>query len=244
MDKNLDKGELAAGMVLFGFAGLFLTVVLAIYIGLASIFLFVIEILFIIIGRIILKIEDSKYETAYISNINKFQKEYDEYTNKLGIVKNESQVTLIESDEYDFKMEIPQYLWVANECINLFPMAQYYIKSQISSVERPNITELKIKSIPIKSVQYFGKIGKIYRHQIEIPEKSITKNLLFGKAIYDAGGEVMGVEKLVTTKVIVEDKRKTKLVYKKAKNKQITLMFRYDAYEVFKKLIPFKELQE
>lgn len=120
-------------------------------------------------------------------------------------------------------------------------MAEYYIEWYTSSIERPNVSRLKIKSIPIKSILYFKKIGEIYRHEIEVPEKSRVKNILFGKAILDASGEIVGVERLVKTKVIVEDKRRTKLVYKNAKGKNRTLIFHNNAYDVFKKLIPSKE---
>lgn len=188
-----------------------------------------------------LEIENSNNQAAYISNINIFQKEYDEYVDKLEIVKSNIRVTLFEVDEYDLEMEIPQYLWVENDSINLFPMAQYYIKWHTSSVERPNISKLRINSIPIKSILYFKKVGEVYWHEIEIPEKSLVKNLLFGKAILDAGGEIIGVEQLVKTKIIIEDKRRTELAYKKARGKNKTLIFHHDAYKVFKKLIPSKE---
>lgn len=243
-EKCLDKGEIAAGMVLFGFAGLILTTVLANFIGTISIILFIVEVLSIIIGLIMLEIENNSNKAAHMANINTFQKEYDEYTFKLGIVKSDTQVTLIEADADDFEMEIPHYLWIANECINLFPMAQYYINWYTSSVERPNVSELRIKTIPIKSILYFEKIGGIYRYEIEIPEKSMVKNLLFGEAIFDASGEVLGVKNIVNTKIVTEDNRKVELVYKKGKNKKETLIFKYDVYEIFQTLIPSKKLGE
>ncbi len=71
--------------------------------------------------------------------------------------------------------------------------------------------------------------------------------VLFGLAgfiftvILDASGEVIGIEQLVKTKIITEDKRRTELVYKKSRGKIKTLIFRHDAYETFKELIPSKE---
>ena len=57
-------------------------------------------------------------------------------------------------------------------------------------------------------------------------------------------GEVVGIREPMRTKIITEDKRRIELVYKKTKNKSETLVFEHDAYEVFKKLIPLKEMQE
>ena len=239
--KPIDQGEIASGMVLFGLAGFIFTVILASYIYTVSIALFIIEILSIVIGLIILEIEKRNNQAAYFLNVNIFQKEYDEYAAKLGVVKSKIRVTLLKDDEHDFQMEMPQYLWVEKDCINLFPMAQYYIKWHTSSVERPNISELRITSIPIKSILHFKKAGRVYRHEIEVPEKSVVKHLFHGEVILDASGEVIGIEQLVKTKIITEDKRRTELVYKKSRGKIKTLIFRHDAYETFKELIPSKE---
>lgn len=245
MDKNenqIDKEEIASGVVLFGFLGLILTAVFVNYIDNTSIvlFLFIVEALSIIIGLIVLKIESNKNEAAHTANINKFQKEYDEYTHKLGIVKSDIQVTLIETDEDDCESDIPQYLWIDKEMLYIFPMAQYYIKYLTTSSSRPNISELKLKSIPIKSILYFQKVGEVNRYEIELPEKSITKKVLFGEAILDGCGEVVGFKELTKTQIVTEDNRKVELVYKKPKNKMQTLEFNQDAYEIFKKLIPLK----
>ena len=146
--------------------------------------------------------------------------------------------------KYDFEVKISHYLWIANDCIKLFPMAEYYRSNSISSMSRPDISELKLKSIPIKSILYFKVVGEVDRYGIEVPEKSIVKNLLFGEAILDGCGEVVGIKELTKTHIVTEDNRKVELVYKKVKNKKETLVFKYDAYEILKKLIPSKELQE
>jgi len=245
-EKQIDKEEIASGMVLFGLLGLILTVVFVNYIDSVSIVLslFIVEALSIMIGLIILKIESNHREAAHAANINEFQKEYDEYTHKLRIVKSETQVTLIETDEDDFESDIPHYLWIDNGTLNIFPMAKYYIYWHTSVSSRPDISELKLKSIPIKSILYFEEVGEVNRYEIEVPEKSIIKRVLFGEAILDSCGEVVGYKELTKTKIVTKDNRKVELAYRKAKNKKETLVFKHDAYEVFKKLIPTKELQE
>ena len=244
--KQIDKEEIASGMVLFGFLCLILTVVFMNFIDSVNIvlFVFVVEVLSIIIGLIILKIESINREAACTANINAFQKEYDEYTNKLGIVKSDTQITLIETDKDDCESDIPHYLWIDKGTLNIFPMAQYYKEYETSASSRPDISELKLKSIPIKSILYFEEVGAVNRYEIEVPEKSMVKNLLFREAIFDACGDVVGVKDLTNPQIVTEDNRKVELVYKKAKNKKETLVFKHDAYEVLKKLIPSKELRE
>ena len=243
-EKHIDLGEIAAGMVLIGGACLILTIVLINFIGIIGIIFVIIEVLSIVIGLKILKIESNNREAAYTTNINAFQKEYDEYTHKLGIVKSDTQVTLIETDKDNHKLDIPHYLWIDKRTLNIFPMAQYYIHWHTSASNRPDISELKLKSIPIKSILYFEEVGKIKRYKIEVLEKSTIKRVLFGEVILDGCGEVVGFKELTKTQIVTEDNRKVELVYKKAKNKKETLVFKHDAYEILKKLIPSKELQE
>lgn len=242
-DKYIDKEEIASGMVLFGLGGLILTAVFVSFIGVLSIILFIIEVLSIVIGLIILKIESNKNEAAHAANINAFQKEYDEYTHKLGIVKSDTQVTLIETHKDDCEADIPHYLWIDNGMLNIFPMAQYYIQWHTSASSRPNISELKLKSILIKSILYFEEVGEVKRYEIEIPEKSIIKKVLFGEAILDGRGKVVGIKELTKPQIVTEDNSKVELVYENAKNKKETLVFKHDAYEILKRIIPSK-LQE
>ena len=243
-EKQIDKEEIASGMILFGLLALILTAIFVNYIDSACfvLLIFIVEVLSVIIGLIILKIESNHREAAHSVNINEFQKEYDEYTHKLGIVKSNTHVTLCETDEEDCESDIPHYLWIDNGTVNIFPMAKYYIQWHTSESSRPDISELKLKSIPINSILYFEEVGEVNRYEIEIPEKSTIKKVLFGEAIFDSCGDVVGFKELTKTQIVTKDNRMVELVYKKAKNKKETLTFKHDAYEVFKKLIPSKEL--
>lgn len=243
--KQIDIEEIASGMVLFGLLCSILTVIFVNYIDSVSIgrSIFIVEALSIIIGLIILKIVSNNREAAHIANINEFQQEYYEYTQKLGIVKSDTQVTLISLDETcNIHLPIRHYSWIENGMLNFFPMAQYYIESHTSPTSKPDVSELELTSIPIKSILYFEEVGEVNRYEIEIPEKSFIKKVLFGETILDSCGEVVGFKELTKTQIVTKDNRKVELVYKKAKNKKVTLVFKHDAYEVLKKLIPSKEL--
>lgn len=188
--------------------------------------------------------QNNKDKNRYIENINLFQQEYDEYVNKKGIVKSDMQATLIELNEYDSHSFIPQYLWIENETLKIFPMSKYYIQNCTSSISRPYVSELKLKSIPLDSILYFEEIGELHRYEVAFREKSSLKSVLFGEAVFDASGEVVGIREPMRTRIITEDKRRIELVYKNTKNKSETLVFKHDAYEVLKKLIPLKELHK
>ncbi len=102
MDENetrLDHCEMAAIMVVFGFLGLILTAVLSSFLRNLCTTMFIIETIFIIVGLIVLEKENSEGKADHVANINAFQKEYNEYVHKLGSVKSDTRVTLIETDE-------------------------------------------------------------------------------------------------------------------------------------------------
>lgn len=179
---------------------------------------------------VVIGIGKKKDEDAYIANIDAFEREYDEYTHELGIVRSDTQVTLISLDEDD----IPCYLWIDNEILNIFPKAEHYIKYYTSITSKPDISQLKRTSIPIDAILYFKKVGKLRRYAIV------------------SGGETSyvtdGINRIprrepITTNIVTEDNRRVELVYKNPQDEVVNLEFKHDAYKVFKKLIPLKEFR-
>lgn len=85
-------------------------------------------------------------------------------------------------------------------------MAKYYIQWHTSESSRPDISELKLKSIPINSILYFEEVGEVNRYEIEIPEKSTIKRVLFGEAIFDSCGDVVGFKELTKTQIVTDRK--------------------------------------
>ena len=242
--KGWDQGEKAACMVVVGFVGMILSALLVSLLGIVSIILLIISILSVAIGFLMIMMERSNDKVAHIANINTFQNEYDEYTEKLGIVKSNTQVTLFELGKYDFEVKILHYLWIANNCIKFFPMAEYYKSNRTSSMSKPDISELKLKSIPIDSILYFEEIGELRKYTTISGGGSSLKGALLGYAIADDVGAIIGSREPITTNVVSEDDRRVELIYRDENNEVTNLEFMHDAYDVFKKLIPLKELRK
>ncbi len=242
--KGLDQGEKDVCMVVGGFIGMILSALLIGLLGIVSIILLIISILSVVIGFIVIMMEKSNDNAAHIANINAFQNEYNEYVEKLGIVKSGTQATLFEFDEDDFEMEVPQYLWVANNNLNIFPMSKYYKEYETSSMSKPDISELKLKSIPIDSILYFEEVGELRKYTTISGGGSSLKGALLGYAIADDVGAIIGSREPITTNVVSEDDRKVELIYRDENNEVTNLEFMHDAYDVFKKLIPLKELRK
>lgn len=78
-------------------------------------------------------------------------------------------------------------------------MAEYYIKWHTSPISRPNISELKLKSIPIKSILYFEEVGEMHQYKFVYREKTTTKTYFWGEAIFDAAGEVISAREPIKT---------------------------------------------
>lgn len=243
-NKGLDKSDIAVIMIVGGFVIMFLPVFLFNLIGDKGFILFIIAALSIIIGLIMIKLEKKEDRDSHIANINMFQKEYDEYTEKLGIVKDNTQVTLYELGKYDFEVKIPHYFWSTNECIKLFPMAKYYINNRTSSMSRPDISELKLKSISIDSILYFEEVGELRKYTTISGGGTSLKGALLGYAIADDIGAIIGSREPITTNVVSEDDRRIELIYKNQDGQIENLEFMHDAYDTFKKLIPLKELKK
>lgn len=242
--KGLDQGEKDVCMVVGGFIGMILSALLIGLLGIVSIILLIISILSVVIGFIVIMMEKSNDNAAHIANINAFQNEYNEYVEKLGIVKSGTQATLFEFDEDDFEMEVPQYLWVANNNLNIFPMSKYYKEYETSSMSKPDISELKLKSIPIDSILYFEEVGELRKYTTISGGGSSLKGALLGYAIADDVGAIIGSREPITTNVVSEDDRRVELIYRDENNEVTNLEFMHDAYDVFKKLIPLKELRK
>lgn len=242
--KGLDQGEKAVCMVVGGFIGMILSALLVSLLGIVSIILLIISILSVAIGFLMIMMERSNDKAAHIANINTFQNEYDEYVEKLGIVKSNTQVTLFELGKYDFEVKILHYLWIANNCIKFFPMAEYYKSNRTSSMSKPDISELKLKSIPIDSILYFEEVGELRKYTTISGGGSSLKGALLGYAIADDVGAIIGSREPITTNVVSEDDRRVELIYRDENNEVTNLEFMHDAYDVFKKLIPLKELRK
>lgn len=243
--KGLDQGEKAVCMIVGGFIGMILSALLIGLLGIVSIILLIISILSVVIGFIVIMMEKSNDNAAHIANINAFQNEYNEYVEKLGIVKSGTQVTLIGLDEAcNTHLPMQHYLWIENGKLNIFPMAQYFIRWHTSSMSKPDISELKLKSIPIDSILYFEEVGELRKYTTISGGGSSLKGALLGYAIADDVGAIIGSREPITTNVVSEDDRKVELIYRDENNEVTNLEFMHDAYDVFKKLIPLKELRK
>ena len=240
---GLDLDDISMYMGVGGFIGIFLSAFLVGLLGIGSIILLAISFLSFIIGLIMTQIAKSNDNAAHIANINAFQKEYDEYVEKLGIVKSNTQVTLFELRGCVLEVGISHYLWIADDCIKLFPMAGYYRRNATSSSSRPDISELKLKSIPIDSILYFEEVGELRKYTTISGGGTSLKGALLGYAIAEDVGAIIGSREPITTNVVSEDDRRIELIYKNKEGQIENLEFKHDAYSVFKRLIPLKELR-
>ncbi len=237
--------DIAVCMVLGSFVGIILSIFLVRLIGTGSIILCVISILCFIVGFAVIMIEKSNDKSAHIANINAFQEEYDEYVDNLGIEKSDMQVTLIFLDETcNTHLPMQHYLWIENRMLNFFPMAQYYIQWHTSSMYKPDVSELKLKSIPIDSILYFEEVGELRKYTTVSGGGTSLKGALLGYAIAEDIGAIIGSREPITTNVVSEDDRRIELIYKNEEGQIENLEFKHDAYNVFKKLIPLKELRK
>lgn len=243
-EKRLGSDDKAGYIMLGGIAGMILSALLVGLIGAGSIILFVVSAFCTIIGFVLIKAGESSDKAAHIANINAFQKEYDEYVDKMGIEKSDTQVTLFETDEDGFESEIPHYLWVDERILNIFPMSKYYKEYETSSMYKPDISKLKLKSIPIDSILYFEEVGELRKYTTVSGGGSSLKGALLGYVIAEDAGAIIGSREPITTNVVSEDDRRIELIYKNKEGQIENLEFKHDVYNVFKKLIPLKELRK
>lgn len=210
------------------------------------IFLMGLAIFVMIIGIIGIGIQKNDDKNGLIENMNAFQNEYDEYVRKLGIIKSDIHVTLFElTEKMDvFPARIPHYLWIENNMLNLFPMSKYYKEWEISSISKPDVSKLKLKTIPTESILYFEEIGELRKYTTLSGGGTSLKGALLGYVIADDIGAIIGSREPIKTEVVSEDDRRIELIYKNSENEIVNLEFTHDAYNAFKKLIPLKELRK
>ncbi len=206
----------------------------------------IISLIVFMYGGISALIEKKNDDNKIIENVNAFQNEYDEYVYKLGITKSNIHVTLFElTEKMDvFPARIPHYLWIENNMLNLFPMSKYYKEWEICSSSKPDVSKLKLKSIPIESILYFEEIGELRKYTTLSGGGTSLKGALLGYVIADDIGAIIGSREPIKTEVVSEDDRRIELIYKNSENEIVNLEFTHDAYDVFKKLIPLKELRK
>lgn len=193
-----------------------------------------------IIGMVIQKNDD---KNDLIKNINAFQNEYDNYIKELGIVQSNTKATLIEENEYGFNSSILQYLWIKDNNLNIFPLSKYYKEYETSAVTKPDISKLKLRTIPLESILYFEEIGELRKYTTLSGGGTSLKGALLGYVIADDVGAIIGSREPIKTEVVSEDDRRIELIYTNSENEIENLEFTHDAYEVFRELIPLKELR-
>ena len=208
-----------------------------------SIFVFGLFLGVIIFSGMMLKKESEG--KCYTENIHVFRNEYEDYIKKIGITETDARATLINGDEKGVGSNIPQYLWIDNNSLMLFPRSTYY-EQRVTGDYRPKISNLmlKRKSIPIDSILYFEEVGELRKYTTISGGGSSLKGALLGYAIADDVGAIIGSREPITTNVVSEDDRKVELIYRDENNEVTNLEFMHDAYDVFKKLIPLKELRK
>lgn len=211
--------------------------------------LLVVSVILFIIGGIGVDIENKKEKEKsmddLIENMEKFQLEYDNYADKMGVVRSDIRVTLFEFTEKRdvFPVHIPHYLWIGNDTLNLFPMSEYYKENETSAIYKPDVLTLQLKSIPIESILYFEEIGELRKYTKLSGGGSSLKGALVGYAIAGDAGAIVGSREPIKTEVISEDDRRIELIYKNQDGDIENLEFTHDAYKVLTKLIPSKNLK-
>lgn len=167
-----------------------------------------------------------------LKNQAAFRHEYDLYANELGVVRSNTQATLIESTKYG--SSIPHYLWIKNGILNIFPISQYY--EHCAGVDgRPDISEVRLKSVPLNSILYFEEVGELRKYT------SISGGGISTRFDDD---DVLVDREPITTTVVSEDGRVVELVYTNEENELSNLQFEHDAYAALQSLIPSKELRK
>lgn len=247
--KSIDSGTI----MLLGVIGMIVSAFSSALAETGNLFLFVISLaipivscIIFIVGAIRSFVEKQNNKNKIIENVNTFQSEYDAYIEELGVKRSDLQVTLSETAEKTdtFPAHIPHYLWIDNDMLNLFPMANYYIEWEISSIRKPDVSKLKIKSIPLDSILYFEEVGELRKYTTVSGGGTSLKGALLGYAIAEDVGAIIGSRESITTNVVSEDDRTVELIYKNQERQIENLEFKHDAYDVLKKLMPLKELRK
>ena len=182
-------------------------------------------------------------DNQLIANQNAFQKEYDDYIKKIGVVRSKTHATLIDINERGFHSYILQYIWIENHALNMFPMSNYYKEFETTAVQKPDLSKLKWRTIPIESILYFEEMGELRKYTTVSGGGSSLKGALLGYMAASDAGAIIGSREPVKTEVISEDDRKIELIYKNSEDEIENLEFTHDAYEALKELIPTKDMR-
>ncbi len=182
-------------------------------------------------------------DNQLIANQNAFQKEYDDYIKKIGVVRSKTHATLIDINERGFHSYILQYIWIENHALNMFPMSNYYKEFETTAVQKPDLSKLKWRTIPIESILYFEEMGELRKYTTVSGGGSSLKGALLGYMAASDAGAIIGSREPVKTEVISEDDRKIELIYKNSEDEIENLEFTHDAYEALKELIPSKDMR-
>ena len=182
-------------------------------------------------------------DNQLIANQNAFQKEYDDYIKKIGVVRSKTHATLIDINERGFHSYILQYIWIENHALNMFPMSIYYKEFETTAVQKPDLSKLKWRTIPIESILYFEEMGELRKYTTVSGGGSSLKGALLGYMAASDAGAIIGSREPVKTEVISEDDRKIELIYKNSEDEIENLEFTHDAYEALKELIPSKDMR-
>ena len=199
--------------------------------------LIIVGIICVIYRYIAAKKEMETGKEKFNENLYDFQNEYYNYANQLNVVKSDVQVTL-----FDGLAKMPQYIWVADNMVNLFPISEYY-ERHISAVSRPEITDLQLRSIPIEDILYFEEVGELRKYTKVSGGGTSLKGALAGYILAGDVGAIIGSRESIKTEVVSEDERIVELIYRNCDGEIENLEFTHEAYAVFKKVIPEKELR-
>lgn len=237
-----------AGAAVVGFLGIIILMISFVALGddfplELWVLLFVIVCAIMMGGFIGTLVQNKNDKDQLIQNMDEFQREYDVYTEKLGVVKNEATVTLIELDQYNFKVKIPQYMWISEGVLRIFPRAEFYKRSRTTSEHKADVLTLQIKSIPIDSILYFEEIGELHKYVTVSGGGYSVEGAYAGHFLGDDIGAVIGSRVPIESKVVSEDDRAIELIYKDRSGNVQNLEFDHDSYKILKKMIPSKELR-
>lgn len=221
-------------IVISGIVALFVSNVYILGIALG---LIIIGVICVIYRYISAKKEMQDGKEKYNKNLYDFQSEYNSYANRLGVIKSNLQVILLDREE-----KIPHHIWIVDGKINLFPAKEYY-ESRISAVKRPKATDLQMKSIPVEKIWYFEEYGELRKYAVTSGGGISLKGAMIGKIIAGDAGMIIGSREPIKTDIVSEDDRMVELIYKNSHGEVENLEFSHEAYAVFKKLIPDKELR-
>lgn len=228
-------GSIGVGLIIVSWiVALFVSNIYVLKIALG---LIIVGIICVIYRYIAAKKEMDTGKEKFNKNLYDFQNEYYNYANQLNVVKSDVKVTL-----FDGVAKIPQHIWVTENMVNLFPIREYY-EQHISAVSRPEITDLKLRSIPIEDILYFEEVGELRKYTKVSGGGTSLKGALTGYILAGDVGAIIGSREPIKTEVVSEDDRIVELIYRNYDGEIENLEFTHGAYAVLKKIIPEKELR-